>query len=83
VKLYQIDPLCDGRWAQLVEQHPNASLFHTPEWLRALQGTYAYEPVGFTDADPEQPLRSAAAVLSCPQLDDWAATRVVAVLGSL
>jgi len=59
VKLYQIDPLCDRRWAQLVEQHPNASLFHTPEWLRALQATYAYEPVGFTDADPEQPLRSA------------------------
>jgi hypothetical protein len=59
VKLYEIDPLRDQRWAQLIEQHPNASLFHTPEWLSALQCTYSYMPVAFTDAGPGEPLRSA------------------------
>jgi hypothetical protein len=59
VKLYEIDPLRDQRWVPLIDQHPNASLFHTPEWLTALQCTYSYEPVGFTDAGPGEPLRSA------------------------
>lgn len=59
MKLYEFDPLRDQRWVSLIEQHPNASLFHTPEWLRALQSTYSYEPVGFTDAAPGEPLRGA------------------------
>ena len=59
MKLYEVDPLRDQRWVALIEQHPNASLFHTLEWLRALQCTYSYEPVGFTDAAPGEPLRSA------------------------
>jgi len=59
VKLYEIDPLRDQRWVALIEQHPNASLFHTREWLRALQCTYSYEPVAFTDGAPGELLRSA------------------------
>jgi CelD/BcsL family acetyltransferase involved in cellulose biosynthesis len=59
VTLYEIDPLRDQRWVQLIEQHPKASLFHTPEWLNALQCTYSYEPVAFTDAAPGVPLQNA------------------------
>lgn len=48
MKLYQIDPLQDARWADLVERHPKASVFQTVGWLRALQRTYGYRPVVFT-----------------------------------
>jgi CelD/BcsL family acetyltransferase involved in cellulose biosynthesis len=46
--VYEIDPLCDARWAALVENHPQASVFHSTSWLRALQTVYGYEPVVFT-----------------------------------
>lgn len=48
MKFYQIDPTQDVRWAELVEKHPKASVFHTVGWLKALQSTYGYEPVVFT-----------------------------------
>jgi hypothetical protein len=40
---YKVDPLSDSRWADLVEEHPRASLFHSPNWLRALRAVYGYE----------------------------------------
>jgi Acetyltransferase (GNAT) domain len=52
MRIYQIDPIEDGRWGELVERHPKASVFHTPGWLRALQRTYGYEPVAFTTSSP-------------------------------
>jgi hypothetical protein len=52
LSVYNIDPLVDERWAALVDQHPSASIFHTPGWLRALKLTYGYEPVGFTTCAP-------------------------------
>lgn len=58
MKLYEIDPVRDQRWRAFVESHPRASLFHTPEWLQALQSTYEYAPVAFTDASPDAPLRN-------------------------
>jgi len=51
-----IDPLADERWAEFLERHPQASVFHTPGWLRALQKTYGYGPVVFTSAPPGEPL---------------------------
>ena len=50
--IYRIDPLRDPRWAEMVEKHPRASVFHTPGWLEALQRTYAYEPVAYTTSPP-------------------------------
>lgn len=46
--VYQIDPLRDPRWAELLERHPRASVFHTPGWLEALRRTYGYEPIVLT-----------------------------------
>jgi len=43
-----IDPLRDPRWAEFVERHPQASVFHTPGWLEALRRTYGYEPLAYT-----------------------------------
>ena len=50
--MHVLDPLRDPRWAALVARHPKASVFHTVEWLRALQRTYGYEPIAYTTSRP-------------------------------
>lgn len=47
-KVYELNPLSNPRWAEFLAHHPQATIFHTPEWLQALQDTYGYEPVVFT-----------------------------------
>jgi GNAT acetyltransferase-like protein len=56
--LYQVDPLRDVRWAQLVETHSKSSIFHTVAWLEALRRTYGYEPVAFTTSAPADDLKN-------------------------
>jgi hypothetical protein len=56
--VYKIDPISDRRWAEFLGKHPDASIFHTSGWLRALQSTYGYEPVVFTTSAPETELRN-------------------------
>jgi len=46
--VYPLDPLTDARWPRLLSEHPDASVFHTREWLEAIRRTYGYEPVAFT-----------------------------------
>ena len=50
--LYWIDPLTDPRWAEFIDHHPSSSIFHTREWLRALQQTYGYESLVLTTTPP-------------------------------
>ena len=50
--VYEIDPLRDPRWAELLNRHPRSSVFHTPSWLNALRLTYGYEPTVFCTAPP-------------------------------
>jgi hypothetical protein len=47
-KSFQIDPLNDSRWEVFSNSHPRASVFHSTNWLRALQTAYRYEPVVIT-----------------------------------
>src|SRR5690348_13277266 len=54
--VYEIDPLTDDRWPDLLERHSRASVFHTRNWLDALKQTYAYEPVAYTTTAPGTPL---------------------------
>lgn len=54
--IYELDPLRDPRWHEVVKQHPSASLFHTPGWLKALQQTYGCTPSVLTTSPPDQPL---------------------------
>jgi CelD/BcsL family acetyltransferase involved in cellulose biosynthesis len=42
-----LDPLADARWRALVDGHPRASAFHTPEWLEALRRTYGFTPLAY------------------------------------
>ena len=44
--------LCGLRWSALVHSHAQASVFHSTNWLRALQGVYGYEPVVVTTCPP-------------------------------
>src|SRR5437879_9166625 len=50
--VYTINPLEDPRWAEFVQRHTRASVFHTPGWLEALRRTYGYEPVAYTTTPP-------------------------------
>ena len=52
MRLYQLDPITDTRWMDLVNRHPSASVFHSTPWLKALQATYGYQPVVFTTSPP-------------------------------
>ena len=54
--LYQLDPLRDARWSELLDRHPAAGIFHMPEWLEALRRTYGYEPFVLTPSAPGQAL---------------------------
>ena len=56
--IYQVDPLCDSRWPQFLQQDPRASVFHTPAWLEALRRTHGYRPVVLTTFAPDQELRN-------------------------
>jgi hypothetical protein len=58
---YKLDPIQDPRWAQFVERHPKASVFHTVGWLKALRCTYGYEPVAFTTSSPTSDLKNGLA----------------------
>jgi hypothetical protein len=58
MRFYQIDPTQDLRWADLVKRHAEASVFHSVAWLKALQGTYGYEPVVFTTSPPTGELKN-------------------------
>jgi hypothetical protein len=51
--IHKFDPLTDQRWPEFLAWHPQASIFHTREWLQALQSTYGYTPVGFTTSESE------------------------------
>jgi len=50
--VYTFNPLEDPRWAEFVQRHPRASVFHTTGWLEALRRTYGYEPIVYTTSPP-------------------------------
>jgi hypothetical protein len=50
--IYEIQPLQDRRWGELVDRHPRSAAFHTAAWLNALHQTYAYEPIAYTTSPP-------------------------------
>lgn len=66
--VYEIDPLSDSRWAELVTSHPYSSVFHSISWLKALKRTYGYESVVFTSCSPGTTLTNG--VLFC-RVKSW------------
>lgn len=55
-KVSVLDPLCDPRWSEFIERHPDASIFHSTGWLEALRRTYGYEPLVVTTSGINEPL---------------------------
>jgi hypothetical protein len=66
--VFEIDPLCDPRWEALVSDHPLASVFHSTNWLRALQIAYGYKPVALTTCSRGTPLTNG--FVFC-QVESW------------
>jgi len=58
MRIYQLDPTKDARWAEFIHRHPKASVFHNVEWLQTLRLTYGYEPVVFTTSPPTGELKN-------------------------
>jgi hypothetical protein len=50
--IYEINPLQDERWIDLLTRHPAASVFHSRAWLSALARTYGYQPAVLTTSAP-------------------------------
>ncbi len=51
--VYRINPLQDPRWELFVRNHSQSSVFHSTQWLSALQSAYGYEPFVITTC-PQQ-----------------------------
>ncbi len=66
--VYTLDPLRDPRWAEFVDHHGSASVFHTVGWLEAIRRTYGYTPVVYTTSAPSAPLSNG--VVLC-QIKSW------------
>jgi CelD/BcsL family acetyltransferase involved in cellulose biosynthesis len=54
--VYTIDPMEDPRWPRLLAEHDLATLFHSREWLSALQRTYGYSASVVTTCAPGENL---------------------------
>lgn len=65
---YVLDPLADARWADLLNGHPSASVFHTPNWIAALRKTYNYEPLVLTTCPPGEKLTNGIVFCRVPNL---------------
>ena len=70
--LHQVDPLRDTRWEIFLEKHPNASVFHSREWLEALHKTYGYTPIVYTSSSPGDELRDGAVLC---EVESWVTGR--------
>jgi hypothetical protein len=58
-QIFQLDPLVDARWSEFAGSLSRASVFHTKAWLSALQNTYGFEPLAYTNTPPGVPLDNA------------------------
>jgi hypothetical protein len=67
MNVHKLNPLTDSRWPDFLACHPQASIFHTGAWLKALRLTYGYEPVVFTTSDGTE---LANGVVFC-QVQSW------------
>lgn len=76
MSVYLIDPVRDPRWAELVDTHPRASVFHTAGWLQALGRTYGYDSQALTTSPPGARLTAGLPVCN---VKTWFASRLVSL----
>jgi len=68
MRLYQFDPIKDERWREFVTRHPKGAVFHSVEWLKALELTYGYKSIAFTTSSPSEDLSDG--LIFC-RVDSW------------
>ena len=56
--VHRFSPIEDPRWSDFVSHTPEASLFHSVAWLKALAETYGYQPIAFTTSSPGQKIEN-------------------------
>jgi CelD/BcsL family acetyltransferase involved in cellulose biosynthesis len=71
-QVFSLDPLADPRWSELAASHPSASVFHSVAWLNALQKTYGYEPLVYTNSPKDAPLSNG--IIFC-RIKSWVTGR--------
>jgi CelD/BcsL family acetyltransferase involved in cellulose biosynthesis len=59
--VYEFNPLSDSRWEAFVNRHPGSSVFHSTNWLKALQAAYGYDPLVVTTCSPDAALTNGLA----------------------
>ena len=69
MSIFTLNPLQDPRWSRFVASHPQASVFHTSQWLDALRRTYLYDPVVYTTTPAGRELTNGIAFC---QIRSWA-----------
>jgi CelD/BcsL family acetyltransferase involved in cellulose biosynthesis len=77
IPVHQIHPLDDPRWIELIARHPRSSVFQSPQWLRALQLTYGYEPLVLSTSSPNGPLNNG--FVAC-RIESWVTGRRIVSL---
>lgn len=62
----RIDPLSGRHWDQIIDRHPDATIFHTSAWAKVLAETYGYTPYYFAASD------STGSVVAClAEVNSW------------
>lgn len=44
LRVVEIDPEADRRWADFVTAHPDGHVYHHPAWSQVIEETYGYQP---------------------------------------
>ena len=69
------DPIENPRWAELLERHPAASVFHSPGWLNTLRQTYGFQPFVVTTSTGST---FESGLVAC-EVKGWASRRLVSL----
>ncbi len=77
MNVLEIDPTADQRWDSFVQDHLQASIFHTRAWLQTLQRTYGYNPRAVVIAQNES--RLSAAIPFCEVTGYFGKRRLVSL----
>lgn len=51
MSVYELNPLVDQRWDELIGEAAESSIFHTREWLDVLHRTYGYKPMVYSTSE--------------------------------
>jgi len=74
---FPLDPLTDSRYSTFLQHHPRSSVFHSVQWLKALNLTYGFEPIAFSTAPPQTELQNA--VILCKVSSALTGSRLVSL----